>query len=29
MIMNVFKLAKLDNFFNIMTLEELNAKFPS
>ena len=27
MILNVFKLAKLDNFFKIMTLEEFNRKF--
>ena len=28
MILNVFKLAKLDNFFKIMTTEEFMAQFP-
>ncbi len=28
MILNVFKLAKLDNFFKIMTTEEFNKSFP-
>ena len=28
MILNVFKLAKLDNFFKIMTTEEFNQTFP-
>jgi len=28
MILNVFKLAKLDNFFKILTAEEFNAKYP-
>lgn len=28
MIMNVFKLAKLDNFFNLMSNEDFNRKYP-
>ncbi|MBI3396736.1 MAG: STAS domain-containing protein [Spirochaetia bacterium] len=29
MILNVFKLAKLDNFFRILTPEEFNRKYPA